>query len=78
MVTLELEPREVYLTFLAVKNQLAGLLQYPDPLHEQHKAEYNALLGVWNEALEAATAPPKEATPTREAPTRGKGNTRAA
>jgi hypothetical protein len=55
MVKLEIEPREAYLTFLAVKNQLALLAQYPDPLHEQLKAEYGALGAFWAEALEAAT-----------------------
>jgi len=65
MVKLELDDRETYLTYLAVAQAVNGLMQYPDPLHEQHKLEYSNLLEVWREALELshAKAPtPKKAT----------------
>ncbi len=54
MVTMDFNTREASLNYLAIKNQLTILMQYPDPLHEETKAEYSNLLGLWQEALELA------------------------
>lgn len=53
MVKIELNSRETYLTYLAVKQLYDGISQYPDPLHEALKIESADLLAVWIEALES-------------------------
>lgn len=68
MVKLELSARETYLTFLSVRDRTTAIMQYPDPEHEQLKAEFNALLMVWSEALEAAASTAAAGEPPQEKP----------
>jgi hypothetical protein len=58
MVKWDTNPRETYLLFLAVRDKLGMLQQFPDPLHEQLKAEHAELLSLCQEALTAATEQP--------------------